>query len=161
MKILIVSDTHGKLHNLTEVIEREKPIDWLLHLGDVEGQEDEIALLADCRVGIVSGNNDWFTRLSRELELVIGGVRIFMTHGHRYDVYSGADCIKAQGIVRGADVVMFGHTHCPHIERDKESGILILNPGSISCPRQAGRRPSYIIMEIKSDKQIECEIRYL
>ena len=34
MKILIVSDTHGSLHNFDTVIEREKEIDMLLHLGD-------------------------------------------------------------------------------------------------------------------------------
>ena len=40
MKILIVSDTHGRLENLERVIEMTKPIDALIHLGDVEGQED-------------------------------------------------------------------------------------------------------------------------
>ena len=34
MKILIVSDTHGSLHNFDTVIEREKEVDMLLHLGD-------------------------------------------------------------------------------------------------------------------------------
>lgn len=42
MKILIVSDTHGRLENLERVIEMTKPIDALIHLGDVEGQEDYI-----------------------------------------------------------------------------------------------------------------------
>ena len=37
MKILIVSDTHGRHRNLEEVLDREGPIDMLVHLGDVEG----------------------------------------------------------------------------------------------------------------------------
>ena len=45
MKILIVSDTHGRLENLERVIEMTKPIDALIHLGDVEGQEDYIRRL--------------------------------------------------------------------------------------------------------------------
>ena len=38
MKILVISDTHGKLYNLVDVLTKEGPIDMLLHLGDVEGQ---------------------------------------------------------------------------------------------------------------------------
>ena len=45
MKILIVSDTHGRLENLERVIEMTKPIDALIHLGDVEGQEDSVCSL--------------------------------------------------------------------------------------------------------------------
>ena len=37
MKILIVSDTHRKDKNLERVIEREKPLDMFIHLGDAEG----------------------------------------------------------------------------------------------------------------------------
>ena len=42
MKILIVSDTHGHEENLERVVEKVGKIDCLLHLGDVEGQEDYI-----------------------------------------------------------------------------------------------------------------------
>ena len=35
MKILIVSDTHGQEKNLEEVLEKESPIDALIHLGDL------------------------------------------------------------------------------------------------------------------------------
>ena len=47
---------------------------------------------------------------------------------------------------RGKDIVMFGHTHKPYL--DTEDGITILNPGSLSYPRQEGRRSSYMIMTI-------------
>ena len=36
MKILVVSDTHRKLENLKVILEREQPIDLLIHLGDSE-----------------------------------------------------------------------------------------------------------------------------
>lgn len=35
MKILIVSDTHRRDANLVEVLKKEKPLDLLIHLGDV------------------------------------------------------------------------------------------------------------------------------
>ena len=67
MKILIVSDTHRRHHALETVLEKVKPIDMLIHLGDSEGYEDYIEALADCPVEIVAGNNDFFSRLDREL----------------------------------------------------------------------------------------------
>ena len=46
MKILVVSDTHRKLENLKVILEREQPMDLLIHLGDAEGDEDSIAEMA-------------------------------------------------------------------------------------------------------------------
>ena len=40
MKILIISDTHRKHDNLLKVLERECPVDLLIHLGDAEGYDD-------------------------------------------------------------------------------------------------------------------------
>ena len=56
MKILVVSDTHGKHENLEKVLERVAPIDLLIHLGDAEGYEDHIADMAVCPIEIVAGN---------------------------------------------------------------------------------------------------------
>ncbi|MBE5949468.1 MAG: metallophosphoesterase [Lachnospiraceae bacterium] len=164
MRVVIVSDTHGRLGDMQEAVERSKPVDWVLHLGDVEGQQDEvadIAAMAGAKVAMVSGNNDLFSTLRKELELVIGGVRIFMTHGHQYSVYQGIERIKNQGLMRGADVVMYGHTHSPLLEIDEENNITVLNPGSVSYPRQMGRQRTYIVMEIMQDKKVNYEIKRL
>lgn len=59
MKILIVSDTHGKEGNLREALKREQPIDMLVHCGDVEGREEKIREMAGCPVHMVAGNNDF------------------------------------------------------------------------------------------------------
>lgn len=72
MKILIVSDTHGHEENLERVVEKVGKIDCLLHLGDVEGQEDYIEALVSCPVHIVAGNNDFFSELPREIVVTIG-----------------------------------------------------------------------------------------
>ena len=39
MKFLIVSDTHGRMYNLEEAMEREE-FDGMIHCGDVEGMDD-------------------------------------------------------------------------------------------------------------------------
>lgn len=159
MKILIVSDTHGRHDNLIKVIECVQPIDMLIHLGDVEGEEDYIKMLAECPVEIVAGNNDFFSDLPREKTLQLGKYRVLLTHGHYYSVNTGLADIEEEAVLRQYDIVMFGHTHRPVIEHKK--GIIALNPGSISYPRQEGRKPSCILMEIDKSGDAHFEIIYL
>lgn len=159
MKILIVSDTHGKQNNLKLVLEREKHINLLIHLGDVEGCEEEIIRMADCPVAMVAGNNDFFCDLPREKELQLGKYRILITHGHYYFVSCGYSHIRREAASRGVDIVMFGHTHYPLVD-DKEE-VTVLNPGSISYPRQPGRQPSYMIMEIDEKGEVGYQIKYV
>ena len=54
---------------------------------------------------------------------------------------------------------MFGHTHRPYFE--EKDGIIILNPGSLSFPRQEGRKGSYMIMELNEDKSLHFQQKYL
>lgn len=159
MKILIVSDTHRHDANLVTVIKKVSPIDRLIHLGDAEGSEDYIRQIAECPVNIVSGNNDFFCDLPREEEFMIGKYRVMITHGHYYYVSLDMQEIKRQAVTRGIDIVMFGHTHKPYLEKD--GGITILNPGSLSYPRQEGHKPSYIIMDVDRDGETHFTVNYL
>ena len=160
MKVLIVSDPHGREQNLAEALEQTGPIDQLIHLGDVEGGAEHIRELAgDAPAAIIAGNNDFFCDLPNERIFTLGGHRIFMTHGHGYFVHSGTLYLKREARKKGADIVMFGHTHKPYMEEDNE--LLVLNPGSLSLPRQEGHRPTYIVMEIADDGQISYELCYL
>ena len=159
MKVVIVSDTHGSHRNLEKVLEEEKPMDMLIHLGDVEGGEDYITALADCPTHIVRGNNDFFSDLPGEEEFMMGGYHMFISHGHYYYVSMGEERLKEEARTRGADIVMYGHTHKPTLTREED--LITLNPGSIAYPRQEGRRPSYMVMEIGGGDRIEFSLRYL
>ena len=139
MKILIVSDTHRNTDNLEVVLEQEKPLDLLIHLGDIEGDEDYIEVLAECPVEAVAGNNDFFSDLPGEREIQIGKYKALLTHGHYYYVNAGTGRIKMEAEAREIDIAMFGHTHRPLLEQD--NGVVVLNPGSISYPRQEGKNP--------------------
>ena len=87
MKILIVSDTHRQNGNLCKVLAMVGDyIDMLIHLGDAEGSEDYIREIAGCPVEIIAGNNDFFSRLPREREFMLGNYKVFLTHGHAYNV---------------------------------------------------------------------------
>ena len=161
MKILIVSDTHRRDENLKTVIEKTGPLDMLIHLGDVEGSEEKISWWVNegCDIEMVAGNNDFFSMLEREKEIEIGKYKVLLTHGHCYNVSLGPDHLFVEARDRKADLVFFGHTHRPYME--ERHGITVLNPGSLSYPRQDGRLPSYVIMEIDRAGEAHFTFNYL
>ena len=158
MKVLIVSDTHKSHDNLEQVIEMEKPLDHMIHLGDAEGYEDLIESMAQCPLDIVAGNCDWGSDLPTEKMIELENHVILMTHGHEYYVSTGMETLIDRAVSSGADIVMFGHTHRPFYEETGE--VTILNPGSISYPRQEGHVPSYAVMDIQKDGEITIETKY-
>ena len=151
MKILIVSDTHRRDGNLQTVIEKTAPFDMLIHLGDAEGSEDRIETWCreqneNCQVHMILGNNDFFSNLEREKEISIGDYRAFLTHGHFYSVSVGTERLADEARDRKVQIAMFGHTH---------------KPGSLSFPRQDGRKPSYMIMELDGEGKAHYTVNYL
>ncbi|MDF2611383.1 MAG: hypothetical protein K0R92_2857 [Lachnospiraceae bacterium] len=152
MKILIVSDSHGRNYYLEKVIERVKPIDLLIHLGDIEGSENIIRDMAPCKVEIVAGNNDFFSGMEKEKVITVGSYTIFLAHGHRYAVNYSTEKIKDAARFHNASIAMFGHTHRPLL--DLSGSVWAINPGSISQPRQDDGIPTYIIMDIDTKGQI-------
>ncbi len=158
MKVLIVSDTHKKNENYFYVLEKEKP-DLVIHCGDAEGSEYALTKAADCPVEIVLGNNDFFSELPRELMLDIGPYKVWVVHGHNYYVSMGNENLKREAVERGVDIVFYGHTHRPVIDMDDE--VIAVNPGSLSYPRQEGRRPSYAIMEMDDRDELQFSLHYV
>lgn len=159
MKVLIVSDTHHHNDNYLRVLERVAPIDMVVHCGDVEGSEYLIAQSAGCPVEMVMGNNDFFSDLPREKEFHIGRYKVWLTHGHTYYVSMSNETIKKEAKERGVDIVMYGHSHRPIV--DIESDIIAVNPGSLTYPRQEGKRPSFIIMDLDKNGDAHFTINYL
>lgn len=158
MKVLIVSDTHRKNENYFVAVEREKP-DMVIHCGDVEGSEYALTEAAGCPVYITLGNNDFFSNLPRELDLDIGPYKVWVTHGHNYYVSMGSEHIRREALIKGVDIVMYGHTHRPVV--DQSGQVIVVNPGSLSYPRQEGHRPSYVVMELDEKSELSFRIEYL
>lgn len=135
MKILIFADSHGYNVSMACAIEREAP-DMVLHLGDHADDAREMqSVFPNLTVCAVRGNNDYFDRQAPEHAVVTaGGVRIFLTHGHREQVYSReGDMVARRAREEGCGLAFFGHTHHMYLERIH--GVLACNPGSISLPR--------------------------
>ena len=158
MKVLIVSDTHGSNANYFKVVELVKP-DMVIHCGDIEGSELAISRAVQCPVYMVSGNNDFFADLPSEVDINVGKYKCLVTHGHRYHVSMGPERIIDEARARGYDVVIYGHTHKPEVRF--EGGVYAVNPGSLSYPRQEGRKPSYMLMETDRFGEIHFTIAYL
>ncbi|MGN0382669.1 MAG: metallophosphoesterase family protein [Eubacterium sp.] len=159
MKVLIISDTHRHLQTLGMTLYREKGIDMLIHCGDIEGDEEQIREMVDCPCLMVSGNNDFFSQLNREEIFDLGKYRVWLTHGHNYGVTIGYERIASEGKAFGMQIIMCGHTHKPVVY--EYQGVTIINPGSLSYPRQEGKEPSYIIANVDDDGEVHFEIKYI
>ncbi len=121
LRVGLLSDTHGLLR--PEARAFLIGCDYILHGGDIGGQEilDELALLAP--VIAVRGNNDtqpWAKRLA-ETELIrIGNIFVYIIHKRAE--------LDLDPHAAGARVIVSGHSHKPSI--DERGGILYVNPGS-------------------------------
>lgn len=157
MRILVVSDSHGKNENVkravTQTMKKYGSIDAMLHMGDVEDDVEELQSMIKGPVYIVAGNNDGGLGLPQQLNINLGGIEIMMTHGHRYGVDYDLHRLELLAAQYGADIVMYGHTHYPFLDRSDD--LTILNPGSLTYPRQEGRIPTFMVMEIDEDGNAE------
>lgn len=115
----VVSDTHGLVR--PELVTALTGCDAILHAGDVGNPEVLSTLAAIAPLTAVRGNNDgWSKELPHDVELGFGGYRFYVVH----DI---AD-LDFEPASRSVDVVVYGHSHRPLIE--KRGGVLFLNPGS-------------------------------
>jgi len=153
MKILVLSDSHGSRNNMLKTIALESP-DWIFHLGDNDKDCSDIELsYPEIPLRTIRGNCD---RLSAGLdidEFELEGKRFFVTHGHLFSVKSGKTKVIAAAKERGADILLFGHTHVPH--HSTVDDLTVINPGSIGS---GGKY--YAVLEIKNG-DFSCELKSL
>lgn len=163
LRILIMSDSHGRNENvelaIAQVREEIGEFQMLIHLGDV-GDARELESLAGVPCYIVRGNTDYDAKLLNANVIKAGGHRIFATHGHLYQVDMRLDLLRFAALENDCDIAMYGHTHVPYLEEDPDD-VTILNPGSISKPRQADHRYTYMVMEIDDEDEVTYELRYV
>ena len=131
----LISDTHGLLR--ADVHTALKGVELILHAGDVGGDEiiAELELIAPVRA--VAGNCDqpYVGGLVPALDLTLDGISIHVSHGHELGVPKPAALLATYS----ADVIVYGHTHRPLVER--HGARLVVNPGAAG-PRRFNLRPS-------------------
>ena len=146
MKILVLSDSHGRVGMMLDVIEREKP-QRVFFLGD---HYDDGKALADAYpqipMDLVRGDCDWCAGPD-ELVVDVEGVRFLLTHGHRYYAKSGLDWLVDAGREKGADMVCFGHTH--EALNMPLGGVWLFNPGTAGGIHA---RPGYGVLMVENGR---------
>ena len=161
MKLMIASDIHGSAEYCERLLEafKKEEAEKLLLLGDIlyHGPRNDLperyapkevmAMLNAVKEKLlcVRGNCDTevdqmvleFPILSETALIYADGRTIFATHGHKFNIDNLPPLNKG-------DILVYGHTHIPL--KEEKDGILCLNPGSVSIPKE-GSGHSYIIFE--------------
>lgn len=120
-------------------------MDFLLHAGDFYEDGLKLGQMLGLKVVAVTGNCDYMVKGPSEEMLVLGGKRIYITHGHLYRVKHDLSLLLQRAKAVKANVAVFGHTHDAIVfQRD---GILFINPGSPHSPR-GEKGPSFAILEV-------------
>lgn len=165
MRIAVISDTHTNVKMASALLNTVGDFELLIHLGD--HASDLVALSSNlpCRaIGVIGNEDKGFLgddRFPTEMTIPAGDIKIFMTHGHLFDLnpYYQKDKweSKISGLVSrakktGAKIALFGHTHRPHLE-DRD-GVLLMNPGDI----YSGAERAHIGILKVSGKDISAKI---
>lgn len=147
-KILVVSDNHGDRAILETIVAREEAhVDRMLHLGDSQLKDsDEIWEHFD----VVTGNVDFYP-YPETLMIDTPEGKIFMTHGHLYNVRNDRQILAKAAKQEGAQIALFGHIHITTQEYIDD--IWCINPGSISQPRGHFQEPTYAIIDWEENQQ--------
>ena len=155
MKVLIFADSHGYNMGMAFAVDREKP-DAVIHLGDHAEDAREIErAFPSVTVYRVRGNNDFDPDIPLNAVVTPGGVRIYITHGHRERVgMLSSGIVPQRAREEGCALAFFGHTHRMMAER--EDGVLVCNPGSISLPR--GGPASYGRLTVENGQAVLLEL---
>jgi putative phosphoesterase len=143
MNFLILSDSHRNRANAMEAVKRSRNIDAILFLGDGLGDLGYDQSFMSLPVFSVRGNCDMFFSGDVEDELILHfeEYTVMMMHGHRFGVKSSFSAAAAHAANKGADILLFGHTHIP-MEKYLDAGeeicgaklkkpLHVFNPGSI------------------------------
>ena len=161
MKLMFASDIHGSAYYCEKMLEcyRREKAERLWILGDIlyHGPRNDlpkeyapkkvIAMLNDIKEEIcaVRGNCDTevdqmvleFPILADYSLLAADGLRLYATHGHVYNE-------QHMPPLMAGDILIHGHTHIYEIKKTGEH--VILNPGSVSIPKENSEH-SYMILE--------------
>ncbi|MFD1565462.1 metallophosphoesterase [Haloarchaeobius amylolyticus] len=155
--IAIFSDTHSRQDHELEgaALTAAREADVVVHAGDFTSEAALEAFQGECdRFFAVHGNADSAAvreRLPTARVVEAGGIRIAVTH--RQD--GGETGLAMFGRSRGADLVVFGHSHRPTVVETAD--VTLLNPGSHADPR--GNRPGFAVLEERDDGALEGTIR--
>jgi hypothetical protein len=157
VRIGIVSDSHGD----TNIFEKMLAVpgaaeaEMWLHAGDFAPDADDLELISGRRVVRVLGNCDLFVDgVYDETVVEAAGHRIFLTHGHLFNVRFDTEMLAEAARTAGADIAVYGHTHIALVEH---GDVTVLNPGSIARPRDE-QRGSFMLVDLNAGEKAQVNL---
>ncbi len=144
----IISDTHGHLSPV--LLENLKGADVIVHAGDCCSISDYRRLEMIAPVQMCLGNNDW----AGDYGPAVKARKIFFGSGMRWQIVHYRERLN----LLKCDIAICGHTHNPFVMRDEWTNVLVMNPGSPTCPRRSEPSMGRIICDDDAGKVISAEI---
>lgn len=157
MRIGIVSDSHGDVRVFNDMlaVPGAAEAELWLHAGDFAPDADDLELLSGRRVVRVLGNCDLFVDgVYDETVVEVAGHRIFLTHGHLFNVRFDTAMLAEAARTAGADIAVYGHTHIALVEH---GDVTVLNPGSIARPRDE-QRGSFMLVDLNAGESPQVNL---
>ena len=155
MKILVLSDSHSAMRFMRDCVELIKP-QAVIHLGDYYDDGETLKeLYPHIELHQVPGNCDRYRCppwVHARLCYDVCGVRLFMTHGHKYGVKTSTAAMLAEARVMGAQGALYGHTHVAEVYRE-ETGMWVMNPGSSGYGGGSAG-----LLEVENGQILSCRI---
>lgn len=155
----MISDTHGEKSWIQKAVEANRDAALIIHCGDFASDLDAVKSIPIESIAVAGNVPDLHKahvmpddRMEERI-LVFDGVRILLTHGHRYDVKYTLNKLYFRAQEAQASLVLFGHTHTAL--NISHGGITFLNPGSPARPR--GGKAGYGIVEIEKGT-FQCQL---
>ncbi len=152
MRIVVMSDSHGRIERIKKVIEEQPKAELFIFLGD--GTRDFHAAMRGVpkEDWCVCGNCDFGSSDEYQLISYVKDIQFYCTHGHQWNVKHSLEELIQEAKKKEVKVLLYGHTHEAYYEyRD---GIHIFNPGSLGSPR-GPFYPTYGVIDIQG-KNIVC-----
>ena len=149
MKCLIFSDSHGDSFSMIRAMRVHPDAEVIFFLGDGLSDLDALNLSREKMVLAVRGYCDFSGvfrgEIAKKVEAInLMGRRIVLTHGDLYGAKYGEAGLLKLAEERGADILLFGHTHEPAeafrylpAEDGGERPVTLFNPGSLGSARHA------------------------
>lgn len=146
MKILVMSDSHGRRDLVERCIMTNSQAEVVIHLGDYVSDFDDFKFNFPNKMFIsVKGNGDFYQNAPLVQTVTFNEVRIFLTHGHIQGVKYSLDTLMTLACKENAQICLYGHTHESY--NKYHDGLYVMNPGSLACPRGSSHA-SYGLIEI-------------
>jgi putative phosphoesterase len=169
MRIGIISDTHGSVTAWTRALDLFGGVDLIVHAGDVlyHGPRNPLpetyeprrlaALINDAPAPVIIARGNCDAEVDQVLVnwpiqapyafIQAGSLRLLVNHGHALT----PEQMIAQAQQYRANLFVYGHTHLPEVARS--GGVILLNPGSPSLPKDEQKTATVAVADTANGVQ--------